>query len=1201
MANAQIKITQLPNIGNNLGANTLLPVVDTTGTAITEKVTVGNVANFMLTEAGNLLPEAGVAVISYSVANAAQPNITSVGNLTGLTITNLNNFHLPGGTNGYVLQTNGNGNLNWTAQSGSGNGSPGGANSQIQFNDSGLFEGSASLTWDAGNSQLNTVNIGASSATIYGNLATVNATVTTNLTAANAEFDSTVSNTVSVTGNITANFFLGNGSALTGITATANGAGPNNSIQYNANGIFAGDANLSWDPTLNTLNTTTIQAGNITANSNITSNIVSANFLYGDGSNISNIGNVNYANTANVANLANLVVVESVNNNFSYHVVLTTGANDYSLHNDADDNFQYNPADGTLTVTRVDTDFIEAGNVISNLIPFLDVSYNIGSNTHRWNDLYLSNSTIYLGDATISANGNSIVVDSISVTNGNVGTIGNVASINLDGSNSNVLYGNGVFAPAGGSNADIGNLQITGTTIGIANGASETSISIGANSASMTVDTDSGAPVLNLQVQSTDSQYYEETFDYTSGIWAVNGLEGTLTITGYSPAFESFLNNLGQYQSFTITINGSETTATNGYSYGGGNATFYTILPPGVDPTTVNNIVFNTIFSNKLLMDPDEGDMGIYIGDFNFEIESQRDVRISTRDDFSIRANDGFEMRANADFRITTDYNNSQQNWAFLTTGNLDIPGNINFTGDPSAAPKLNNFFGVTSAVNFEITTNTSVANLGWVFDTTGNLVLAGGNSVIQSVANSSLDPINPNVSTMVLTPDANYSSQALVLDPTAPGHIHLRSLSGTGNIDEPMANLFLGGEASSFEIGASYGGAPNVYIHSNNNTWIFDDTGNITVPSSSGGLIKTVANGFVGIAAIDNGTDNPAQVLSINSNGTATTAISAYANQATIQANINGDIKTWAFDNAGNLTLPGNTVAINFANGTAAFGNIVSVNKDGNSSNILYGNGVFAAAPSSSTYGDSNVTTLLSNFGSNSISTTGNVTAGNISGNISITGNVTGTSPNVSLVAGSFTATFDNTGKLTLPSMGGDEGGEINLGIPTSNTTLSTRVVLDVYQDRLRFYDGSTKGAYIDLAQAGTGVSTLLNNRVSATNLALNTNLTFDNLAIQIRTNSSGVWIFAATVSGTATYQWTTQYLIAGGADTAVKGVNGTMSATTTPALLGAGSYFTNSAATTITSHITDTTNSKMYRVVWMTTSGSSPYGNFVTIERLV
>jgi len=82
--------------------------------------------------------------------------------------------------------------------------------------------------------------------------------------------------------------------------------------------------------------------------------------------------------------------------------------------------------------------------------------------------------------------------------------------------------------------------------------------------------------------------------------------------------------------------------------------------------------------------------------------------------------------------------------------------------------------------------------------------------------------------------------------------------------------------------------------------------------------------------------------------------------------------------------------------------GNIATINKDGNSSNVLYGNGSFAAAPSGGggSYANSNVSTLLSSFGSNSISTTGNVTANvatlttiaNIAvGNVKITGGSSG------------------------------------------------------------------------------------------------------------------------------------------------------------------------------------------------------------------
>ena len=70
-------------------------------------------------------------------------------------------------------------------------------------------------------------------------------------------------------------------------------------------------------------------------------------------------------------------------------------------------------------------------------------------------------------------------------------------------------------------------------------------------------------------------------------------------------------------------------------------------------------------------------------------------------------------------------------------------------------------------------------------------------------------------------------------------------------------------------------------------------------------------------------------------------------------------------------------------------------------------------------TYGNSNVATFLAAYGSNTISTSGNITAGNLIGNISIIGNVTGTQSNVTLIAGSYSWVFDNTGNLTIPNVG--------------------------------------------------------------------------------------------------------------------------------------------------------------------------------------
>jgi hypothetical protein len=66
---------------------------------------------------------------------------------------------------------------------------------------------------------------------------------------------------------------------------------------------------------------------------------------------------------------------------------------------------------------------------------------------------------------------------------------------------------------------------------------------------------------------------------------------------------------------------------------------------------------------------------------------------------------------------------------------------------------------------------------------------------------------------------------------------------------------------------------------------------------------------------------------------------------------------------------------------------------------------------------------------------------------------------------------------ELTSTNAAGDEGGQINLAIPLTNTTLGGTVTVDVFQNRLRFFEGSVnaKGAYIDLSACANGVGTNL------------------------------------------------------------------------------------------------------------------------------
>lgn len=57
------------------------------------------------------------------------------------------------------------------------------------------------------------------------------------------------------------------------------------------------------------------------------------------------------------------------------------------------------------------------------------------------------------------------------------------------------------------------------------------------------------------------------------------------------------------------------------------------------------------------------------------------------------------------------------------------------------------------------------------------------------------------------------------------------------------------------------------------------------------------------------------------------------------------------------------------------------------------------------------------------------------------------------------------------------NEGGEIQLALPSSGSTLNTLVTIDVYQNRLRFFEagGTNRGCYIDLTAAEAGVGTNL------------------------------------------------------------------------------------------------------------------------------
>ena len=69
------------------------------------------------------------------------------------------------------------------------------------------------------------------------------------------------------------------------------------------------------------------------------------------------------------------------------------------------------------------------------------------------------------------------------------------------------------------------------------------------------------------------------------------------------------------------------------------------------------------------------------------------------------------------------------------------------------------------------------------------------------------------------------------------------------------------------------------------------------------------------------------------------------------------------------------------------------------------------------------------------------------------------------------------STPNLTLTNSQANEGGEIVFSIPSSGTALTTTITVDIYQNRLRFFEtgGANRGAYIDFTACSNSVGTNL------------------------------------------------------------------------------------------------------------------------------
>ena len=292
-----------------------------------------------------------------------------------------------------------------------------------------------------------------------------------------------------------------------GGSGVANAAGANSTVQFNSSNLLDADADFTWNnntganPKILTVNGNS-NVGNLNATGVVTSTRLFSNIASGSGSplvvsstdRVANL-NVSYSNVTDfsvvttqttgtfypifVSSTSTSNQALGVNNAISFNVLTSNLALTGNLSVTANTNvgnigatqgvFSSNISAANANLGNLVTaNFITAtlttssnaqpnltsfGNgtqvtIAGNLNPNANVTYNLGNTTNRWNTLYLSGSTIYLGNATIRSNASGVVITNAS---GGSFTVGGTSAAN----GAAIVNGNSSVVVTANSNVNI--------------------------------------------------------------------------------------------------------------------------------------------------------------------------------------------------------------------------------------------------------------------------------------------------------------------------------------------------------------------------------------------------------------------------------------------------------------------------------------------------------------------------------------------------------------------------------------------------------------------------------------------------------------------------------------------------------------------------------------------------------------------------
>jgi len=944
----------------------------------------------------------------FTTTSNAQPNITSLGTLTGLTVNGVTslgangNVIITGGTAGQFLQTNGSGNLSW-----------------VTVGTSGISNGNSSVSVPVANGNIIAV--------VDGNTTMVITSTGANITGyANVSGNANVGNLgtgglIVATGNVTGGNLVTSG-ALS-VTGNANVG------NLGTGGLIVATGNVTGG------NLVTSGALSVTGNANVgnlgTGGLITATGNV-SGGNITTAGEVAATGNVSGGNLTTAGVVAATGNVSGGNITTAglvsatgnvSGGNVNATAKVVASTLESNVATGTAPIVVAST------TLVTNLNADLLDGYN--------SDVAATANTVVVRDANANISGNNISGTLSTAAQPNITSVGTLSSLDVTG---NIT-----------TNANIVTDLIVGRTTSV------TITATGADSNIFLKPTGNGTvDVWNKIISNVATPLSD--FDAATKKYVDDVAQG---LNIHDSALAATTNTLAVLTGGTITYN-------NGTA--GVGATLTLSGSPTKNFTAANTFDGNitAVATNRILVknEANAAHNGVYVvtsstvltraADYNTvpEVEAGDFIFVQDGDTY----NDTGWVQTSAVTTIGTDPINFTQ---FSGAGTYTAGTGLTLNGTQ---------FSISNTAVVAGTYGNSDAVASFQVNAQGQLVSASNVTIAANAANLTGTVLSANILTSSLTSVGTLGTLAVTGNATA-GNIYANSgtigaslLTGTlTTASQPnvtsvgtLSSLSVSGNANVGNIGAAAGVfTANVSAGNLSSSGALSVTGNANVGNlGTAGLIVATGN-------IDGGNLNTGGAVAATGNvsgGNLTTAGAVVATGNVTGGNLTtaGALSVTGNANVGNLGTAGLIVATgNVTGGNLVTGGVLSVTGNANVGNIGAGAGVFSNTVSATgNVSGGNLTTggalsvtgnaNVGNIGAGAGVFTANVSAGNLStsGVLSVTGNA-----NVGNIGGNnaiftlVTGTLTTAAQPNVTSLGTLTGLDVNGNIIAANITANTGV----------------------------------------------------------------------------------------------------------------------------------------------------------------